>query len=108
MGGIFYRLTFADDLEPDAFLKELSAKINASPERSKSTRVGGFTRVRVFSSSWNSVDGKNVQRRVQYLFLVQGYMKKVDWLEAILAEYGTVSFPLDDGEWTWSSENDIS
>lgn len=107
-GGIFYRLTFENDLEPDDFLTTLSTMIKEHPERDKPTRVGMFSKMAVFASRHNRVlPDSEVQPIVQYLFLVEGSMAKLSWLVGLLEQFGKVSFPLDNSDWSFSSDTDI-
>jgi hypothetical protein len=107
-GGIFYRLTFQDDIEPDGFLTTLSTMIQDHPEREKPTRAGVFSRMAIFASRHNRVldDGK-VQPVVTYLFLVEGSMAKLGWLVELLEQFGQVSFPLETSDWNFSSDTDV-
>ncbi len=107
-GGIFYRLTFENDVVPDHFLTTLSTMIKEHPERNKPTRQGMFSRMAIFHSVHSRVspDGQ-VQAIVKYLFLVEGSSGKLPWLVGLLEQFGTVSFPLDTSDWSFSSDTDI-
>lgn len=107
-GGIFYRLTFENDVEPEHFLTTLSTMIKEHPERDKPTRAGMFSGMAIFASRHNRVspDGQ-VQPIVQYLFLVEGSMGKLAWLVGLLKQFGKVSFPLKSSDWSFSSDTDI-
>jgi hypothetical protein len=101
-GGIFYQLTFENDIEPDDFMTTLSSKIAAHPEKDAPTRAGKFTKLTVFASRHNRVlepDNK-VQPIIKYLFLVEGSVAKLPWLAALLGEFGQVAFPLSESDWT--------
>lgn len=107
-GGIFYRLTFEDDIEPDGFLSTLSTLVKEHPERAKPTRAGMFSRMAIFASRHNRVlDDGQVQPVVQYLFLVEGSMAKLGWLVGLLEQFGKVSFPLESSDWSFSSDTDV-
>jgi hypothetical protein len=106
MRGIFYDLTFPDNLEPVGFLDDLARLILAKAEERGSTRVGEFERMRAFSSTFTELSDETPRRHTRYLFLVEGLMTPVPWIVDILEQFGKVSFPVD-GTWTWSSEKDI-
>jgi hypothetical protein len=100
--GIFYRLTFQNDVEPEDFLTTLSTMIKEHPERNKSTRAGKFSRMAIFTSIHSQALTEGVI--VRYLFLVEGSSEKLDWLVGLLEQFGKVSFPLDNSDWSFSSD----
>jgi len=109
-GGIFYRLTFKNDVAPDNFLTTLSTMIKENPERDKATRLGMFSRMSIFASIHSRIDAAGNEGEeliVKYLFLVEGNMGKLAWLVKLLEQFGEVSFPLDDDDWSFSSDTDI-
>ena len=107
--GIFYQLTFEDDIEPDDFLKMLSTKIKEHSERNRPTRSGMFERMAIFASRHNRISAPDdsVQPIVQYLFLVEGSFGKLPWLVGLLEQFGQVTFPLGDSDWSFSADSDI-
>jgi hypothetical protein len=112
---IFYRLRFENDIEPNGFLTVLSTKIQRHPQRSQSSRTGGFQRMTVLDSRHNRVlspdrkvvsPGDSVASVVEYLFLVEGNMGELGWLADLLGQYGQVSFPLDQSDWSFASDTE--
>lgn len=105
--GVFYALTFKDDIEPEGFLGSLSEEIKAAPMTRQSTRVGRFERMIVFRWHYNRVDGDKVQPVRRYMFFVEGFMRSITWITEILGRYGAVSFPVGEDEWTFPFGKEI-
>ena len=102
--GIFYLLTFENDVEPEHFLTTLSTMIKEHPERNKSTRTGMFSRMAILTSVHSRALSPDDQVTVKYLFVVEGSSGKLPWLVGLLEQFGKVSFPLDSSDWSFASD----
>jgi hypothetical protein len=62
----------------------------------------------IFASRHNraSAIDDRVQPTVQYLFLVEGSFGRLSWLIRLLEQFGQVTFPLGDSDWSFSSGDD--
>jgi hypothetical protein len=100
--GIFYLLTFENDVAPEHFLTTLSTMIKEHPERNQSTRSGMFSRMTILTSAHSQALSPD-QVAIKYLFVVEGSMARLPWLVGLLEQFGKVSFPLDSSDWSFAS-----